>query len=90
MPERLMLVDSDIFIILAAAGVLETAASLLEFEPEDIRRLPALENQLTRGRAFRKNYPRHIRQAALRACSCICAFSNMAYITLSIAPEGEQ
>jgi len=71
MPERLMLVDSDIFIILAAAGVLETAASLLEFEPEDIRRLPALENQLTRGRAFRKNYPRQIRQAALRACSCI-------------------
>jgi len=71
MGERLLLVDSDIFIILSSAGVLERTAELLGFESEDIRRLPALENQLTRGTKFKKMYPQEIRNAALSCCQGI-------------------
>lgn len=68
MGERLLLVDSDVFIILSAAGVLARTTELLGFGLEDLRRLPALENQLTRGRAFRKKYPQGILDTALGFC----------------------
>ena len=65
MGERLLLVDSDIFIILSAAGVFERTAEVLAFDLADVRRLPALERQLRRGTEFRRKYPSEVRDAAL-------------------------
>jgi len=66
MPEPLLLVDTDIFIILSAAGLLENVISLLAFDFAHTRRLPALEHQLRAGASFKRKYPDTIREAALR------------------------
>lgn len=71
MEERILLVDSDVFILFAAAGVLERVAELLGFRLRDVRRLPALPQQLQRSRAFRQRYPEHARLAGSDWCGRI-------------------
>jgi hypothetical protein len=71
MPEPLLLLDTDIFIVLSAAGLLDSIIRLLDFDAAHTRRLAALESQLTRGSGFREKYPREIREAALRSARII-------------------
>jgi hypothetical protein len=75
MGERLLLVDSDVFIILSAAGYLERAICLLGFRFEAARRLPALESQLIRGAAFRDRYPDAVRHEALKCCGMVASLT---------------
>jgi len=62
---RLLLIDTDVFVLLAAAGLIHRVADLLGFAPTEVRRLYPVENQLTRGRKFKEKYPDEARQAAL-------------------------
>jgi len=73
MAEPLLLIDTDIFIILSAAGLLETVIRLLGFDAEHARRLPALESQLTRGKGFQQKYPLEVRDAAFDSARSIPA-----------------
>ena len=81
MREGLLLVDSDMFVILSAAGALHRTAHLLGFGPDDVRRLPALQNQLRRGRTFLRKYTQEIRDAALDCCGRVA--------TLTERPSGD-
>ncbi|HYN20686.1 MAG TPA: hypothetical protein VE078_06980 [Thermoanaerobaculia bacterium] len=69
--EHLLLVDSDICIILAAADAFEDVASLLGFNIPAIRRLLPLPRQLRVSKAFRENIPEDIRSIAERHCATI-------------------
>ena len=62
---RLLLIDTDAFVILAGAGLIDRTAELLGFEPHQGRRLYPVENQFTRGRIFKQRYPEAVRQTAL-------------------------
>jgi hypothetical protein len=68
MSERILLVDSDMFVLLSGAGVLETIANLLGFELKNVRRLDALPYQLRKSRKFRKNYSKSVLDRALALC----------------------
>jgi hypothetical protein len=61
----LLLIDTDVFVLLAAAGLIDRVAELLGFESSQVRRLYPVENQLTRGRSFKTRYPEAVRQTAL-------------------------
>ena len=62
MTDRLLLVDSDLFVLLSAAGLLDELAAALGFTPDAIRRLTALPHQVRKGRTFRR-YDESLRQA---------------------------
>ena len=64
MPDRLLIVDTDVFILLAAAGRLDRVAELLDVSVENIRRLDALPYQLEKGKRFKKTYPDEVRAEA--------------------------
>jgi hypothetical protein len=64
MPDRRLLVDSDVFVLLAASGSLPRVAELLGFSPEQLGRLAALPHMLQRGRSFRKKYSQDVRAKA--------------------------
>ncbi len=68
---RLLLIDTDVFVLLAAAGLINRVAELLGFEIDHIRRLYPVEHQLTRGKKFREKYPQAVRDTALRAARAI-------------------
>jgi hypothetical protein len=68
MPDRLLIIDSDIFVLLSAAELLDRVAELLTVLPANVRRLPALPHQLERGRAFKKNYTDKVRATAIAKC----------------------
>ena len=68
MAERLLLVDSDIFVLLAASGSLPRVAELLEIPWPQLRRLAALAHMLRGGTAFRRKYSQDIRE-----CACAVA-----------------
>lgn len=67
MSERILLIDSDIFVLLSSAGLLDGLINCLGFEPSNVRRLAALPHQLQRGRAFRR-YDQATRDEALARC----------------------
>lgn len=67
MSERVLLIDSDIFVLLSAAGVLDVLINCLGFSRSNVRRLAALPKQLERGRAFRR-YDQAFRDKALACC----------------------
>lgn len=67
MSERILLIDSDIFVLLSAAGLLDDLVGCLGFELSGVRRLDALPHQLQRGRSFRR-YDEAARSEALRRC----------------------
>ena len=71
MPVRLLIVDSDIFVLLSAAGRLDRVAELLGVSVADIRRLPALPSQLERGKNFKKNYSDAVRATASAKCQTV-------------------
>ena len=62
---RLLLIDTDVFVRLAAAGLVERVAKLLGFELRQVRRLYPVEAQLTRGQKFREKYPESVRAKAI-------------------------
>ena len=63
--DRLLLVDSDIFILLSAAGLLERVAELLGFSVDDIRRLHALPHMLQHSKSMRRNFSEAVRERAI-------------------------
>lgn len=67
MSERILLIDSDIFVLLSAAGLLDDLVACLGFELSNVRRLDALPHQLERGRSFRR-YDENARNEALTRC----------------------
>ena len=67
MSERILLIDSDIFVLLSAAGLLDDLVACLGFELSAARRLDALPHQLQRGRSFRR-YDEAARSEALTRC----------------------
>lgn len=67
MSERILLIDSDIFVLLSAAGLLDDLVACLGFELSDVRRLDALPHQLQRGRSFQR-YDEIARTEALTRC----------------------
>jgi hypothetical protein len=75
MAERLLYVDTDLFILLAAAGLLDRAARLLGFEMADVRRLDPLSHQLKRSGGLSRKYDENSRRAALEACDRVAAIT---------------
>lgn len=73
MSERLLLIDSDAFILLAGAGLLLRSIELLGFEPQDSRRLQALEPMLRKPARSLRRYPAEVVSRALEACKTIPA-----------------
>ena len=73
MADRLLLIDNDIFILLAGAGQLEACLELLGFTPDRCRRLPALEPMLRKPAKALAKYPAALRTRALEACARIPA-----------------
>ena len=73
MADRLLLIDSDMFILLAGAEMLDRTIELLGFHADQCRRFPALESQLRRGKTFLEKYSQTIRGRALAACERIVA-----------------
>ena len=67
MPDRLILIDTDMVVLLGGSGSLPDALQSLEFAPAQARRLAAATAQLQRGKAFKDNYTAVVLQAALRA-----------------------
>ena len=57
METRLLLIDTDIFILLAAAGLLERVAELLGFSPSEMRRLPHWRASLLAAKRSKRNSP---------------------------------
>lgn len=66
-----ILIDTDIFIILAAAGVLERVVELLGYQTSDLRRLPATLAQLKRGKWIKSRYPSAAREKAIETCALV-------------------
>lgn len=63
-----LVIDSDVFILLAGSDLLMPALSLLGIQPADAQRLPALEYQLQRSSRWARVYPEGVRRMALAAC----------------------
>ena len=74
MAEKILLIDSDIFILLAGADILEKAIGLLGFKMVNLRRLDALPHQLQRGKSFRQKYPKPVLDKALEWCDRVKPF----------------
>lgn len=69
MNDRQLIIDNDVFVLLAAAGQLDKSIELLGFTTAQARRLPALLHMLTtslkgKGKAFQKFTEEHRKQAA--------------------------
>ena len=64
MTERRLLVDSDVFVLLAASGSLLRAAELLGFSQDQLRRLDALTHMLRESKRVQKKYSQEIRDRA--------------------------
>ncbi|KKL72794.1 hypothetical protein LCGC14_2081330 [marine sediment metagenome] len=75
MSERLLLIDSDIFVLLSAAGMLETVIDLLGYAPENARRLQPLPHMLRRGRAF-SAYSDQAKARAEKQCTRVSALTD--------------
>ncbi len=63
-----LVIDSDLFILLAGSDLLMPTLGLLGIQPADAQRLPALEYQLQRSSRWTWAYPEGVRQLALTAC----------------------
>jgi len=70
---RRLLIDSDVFVLLAAAGLLDRAITCLGFARDDARRLDALPHMLSRGKKF-EDLTSAERLAALNWCDRIAPF----------------
>ena len=75
MPERVLLIDTDMLVLLGGSGTLRATLDLLGFEAGQARRLPAAPYQMARGRLFKDSYAAPVLQAALRAADTIAPLS---------------
>lgn len=76
MTRPLLLVDSDLFILLSAAGLLDELADSLGMDLRDVRRLDPLPHQLRKGKRFADKYPQRIRTRVLGDCDRIQALTD--------------
>ena len=67
MGERSLLIDTDIFVLLAGAGMLDRVIDLFGFTKPNVYRLDAVTYQIQRSASFKK-YPAVVRSRALAAC----------------------
>ncbi|NJL28494.1 MAG: hypothetical protein HC897_11700 [Thermoanaerobaculia bacterium] len=67
---KLLLVDSDVSILLAASGLFDPLIEHLGFRVSDVRRLDPLPYMLKRGRLAR-TYPEQLREKVIAWCSRI-------------------
>jgi hypothetical protein len=72
-PRRILLIDSDVFVLFAAAGLLDRAIACLGFDRDDARRLDALPSMLRKGKKF-EDLTDVEREAALTWCYRIAPF----------------
>lgn len=73
MPERsgVLLLDTDMLVLLTAAGLLESVAHHLGYAPDQIRRLPAALHQVRRSKRFRDTYGEAVLQRIVGPISAI-------------------
>lgn len=73
MPERsgALLLDTDMLVLLTAAGLLELVARHLGYEPDQIRRLPASVHQVRKSKRFRDTYGEAVLQRIAAPISAI-------------------
>lgn len=69
--DRVLYVDTDIFILLAGSGLLSHTAALFGFSEEQMRRLPALPHMLRESKKLKQAYPQPIRDKAAIAAEKI-------------------
>lgn len=72
-PRRLLLIDSDVFVLFAASGLLDRAIECLGFDRDDARRLDALPSMLRKGKKF-EDLTAAERDAALTWCDRVAPF----------------
>ncbi len=73
MPERsgALLLDTDMLVLLTAAGLLESVAHHLGYAPNQIRRLPAALHQVRKSKRFRDTYGEAVLQRIAAPISAI-------------------
>lgn len=71
MPERLLLIDTDMLVLLGGSETLSIVLDLLGFRMDQARRLAAATCQLQRGRRFKDAYPAPLLQSAFRTAGMI-------------------
>lgn len=73
MPERSgwFLLDTDMLILLTAAGLLERVAHHFGYTPDQIRRLPAALHQVRKSKRFRDNYGEEVLQRIAASVAAI-------------------
>jgi len=71
MAERRLLIDSDAFILLSGAGLLDRVLTLLGFDRSLACRLSALPHMIRRGKRFQQLCSPDTRDRALEACSSV-------------------
>ncbi|HUS58297.1 MAG TPA: hypothetical protein VM141_06575 [Planctomycetota bacterium] len=74
MEERLLFIDNDVFVILAASEMMETTAGILGFDIECLRRLNTLPYMLY-GKSFRRTYPESVLNSARDWCDRIASIT---------------
>lgn len=74
MAESLLLVDSDVFALLSAVGLMDELTMALGLTRDAVRRLPALGKQLQPNKSIGRKYPEPQRQQALRECEATQVF----------------
>jgi hypothetical protein len=73
MPERsgTLLLDTDMLVLLTAAGLLESVANHLGYTHDQIRRLPAAVHQVKKSKRFRDTYGEEVLQHIFAPISAI-------------------
>lgn len=73
MPERsgALLLDTDMLVLLTAAGLLESVACHLGYSPDQIRRLPAALHQVRKSKRFRDTYGEAVLQRIIAPIAAI-------------------
>lgn len=73
MPERsgALLLDTDMLVLLTAAGLLESVAHHLGYSPDQLRRLPAALHQVRKSKRFRDAYGEAVLQRIVAPISAI-------------------
>jgi hypothetical protein len=77
-PDRLLLIDSDIFILLAGANALEAALGEFGFEIAQARRLDALEHMLRSSKKLRKSHAPDVIARSLESCGRVAPIQGSA------------
>ena len=91
MAERRLLIDSDAFVLLSGAGLLDRALALLGFDRTTACRLSPLPHMIRRGKRFQQLCRPDTRERALEACPSVPAITDRPgddlFQRLIISPE---